>query len=222
MKESAHFDYAQCKQKGIIDPKIIIGGIIALVVIFFIATGNFKFSTSVNKNANKPSSQENQQPTQVPQSKPKSYQNEKYGITLEYPESWSLKESSSAVYIATFLSPKESSSDNFSEFLGIKVVDTTSKPNITLQEVADLWENQTKSASTSEAFVVADRKSSTLSGEEAKDIEYTAKIDDINAKGMVRIVLKNNKAYIFQYNAEATSYDKYLPDIETILASVTL
>ena len=39
-------------------------------------------------------------------------------------------------------------------------------------------------------------------------------------KGVVRITLNADKAYIFQYNARANAYDKFLPDIEAILASV--
>lgn len=206
-------------QKGIIDPKIIIGGIIALVVIFFIATGSFKFSASVKPNPNQPSKQQEQQtPTPAPESKPKTYQNETNGISLEYPASWSLKENPAKSYIAGFFSPKEGNSDNYLESLGLKAVDISSQPNITLQEAADLFENQTKQDEKS--FVVSDRKSSTVAGENAKDIIYTFKNKGDNGKGMARITLKNKKAYIFQYNALEKDYDKYLPDIETILTSV--
>lgn len=210
-------------QKGMVDPKIIISGIVILVVIFFLATGSLKFSASIKKNPTQPAEQTNQnQPSatsaEETKAKPKTYQNEKYGLSLEYPANWSLKENPAPSYIAGFYSPKEDASDTYDESLGVKAIDTSSQPNITLQEVADMWENQTKKAESS--FIVTDRKSSTIVGESAKDILYTFKNQGIDGKGMVRIALKNKTTYIFQYNAAEKSYDKFLPDIETILASV--
>lgn len=217
------FNYTQ---HGAISLPLIIGGIIALVVIFFIASGSFKFSASINKPATNGSSntspqqtQQNTPATSQPESKPKTYQNEKNGFSLEYPESWSLKENPAAGYVTGFFSPQESNSDNYKENLLVKIIDISTQPKITLQELADLWENQTKKAEGTN-FTVTDRTSSTLGGENAKDIVYIGKVDKIDLKGMVRITLKNGKAYIFQYNAEKPSYDKFLPDITKILASV--
>lgn len=219
MKKSAHFDCTQCKQQGIIDPKIIIGGIVVLVVVFFIATGSFKFSASVKPNSNQPSNKQGQTTTQQPQTKPKTYQSEKYRFALEYPSSWSLKENPSPSYVAGFFSPEEFNSDNYKENILVRVVDVSTQPIITLQEAADLWENQTKEEEGND-FNVTNRKSATIDGEDAKDIEYTAKSEGEDIKGFARVILKNNNAYIFQYNALADTYDKYLPDIEAILTSV--
>lgn len=206
-------------QQGVISPPVIIGGIIAIVVIFLITTGSFKFSGSV-KDSNKPAGNTEEQSASETKSKPKTYQNEASGFSLEYPENWSIKENPSKEYVVAFYSPKENSSDDYTEFLGIKVIDTSSKPNVTVLEIADLWENQTRDASKSDAFTVVDRKSASVSGAEARDVEYTAKFEEEDMKGVVRITLNASKAYVFQYNAKANAYDKYLPDIEAILASV--
>ena len=206
-------------QKGIVDPKIIIGGIIVLIVVFFLATGNFKFSASV-KNPDKSAPSVTQETTPAPTSKPKTYQNKKNNISLEYPDSWTLKENPAAGYIAGFYSPRESANDTYSENLGVKAVDTSTQPKITLQEVADAWENQTKK--TESTFAIVDRKSSTIAGEDARDIVYTFTEEGNSEKGITRITLKNEKAYIFQYSALEKTYDKYLPDIEAILTSVKL
>ena len=209
-------------QKGFVDPKIIIGGIVVLAVILFIATGNLKFSASITDNSkSKPTTSENTktaEATPQPTSKPKTYQSEANKISMEYPADWSLKENPAAGYIAGFISPKQSANDTFQENLGVKAIDISSQPNITLQEVADTWENQTKKSEST--FSVSDRKSSTVSGESAKDIVYTFKDQGDNGKGMTRITLKNKKAYIFQYNALEKDYDKFLPAIETILSSL--
>lgn len=206
-------------QKGIIDPKIIIGGIVVLVVVFILATGKFKFSASIN---NQPSSQtEGQTESETAPSVPKSYQSDQYKFSLQYPENWNVKESQGQ-YVAAFFSPEESSSDKYREFLGVKAVSTVSKPDITLQEAADLWETQTVKESEANSFTVIDRKSSTVSTLEAKDIIYTVNIENIPAKGFVRVVLANDNIYIFQYFAETDKYEKFLPEIEGIISSVTL
>ena len=205
-------------QRGIIDPKIIIGGIVILVVVFFLATGKFNFSATVDKNANKPSDQNQQTTTPTPESKPKTYQDEASGITLEYPADWSLRENTTNDFLAVFSSPKEGSSDNYTEALGIRVVDISSRPSVTLQEIADLWENQTKEATPS--LVVTDRTASTLADVDAKEIVYDFKDDKGNGRGMARIALKNNKAYILQFSAAEKDYERYLLIIKTILSSV--
>lgn len=211
-------------QKGIIDPKVIIGGIIALIVIFFLATGSFKFSASRTDQPSTSQSEE-QQTTQTEQplapSVPKSYQSEQYGFSLEYPGNWSYKEAQGQ-YVAAFFSPLESSSDKYREFLGIKAISTASKPDISLQEAADLWEEQTVAESTANNFKVTDRKSATVSGKEARDIFYTVDIDNIPAKGFVRVTKTGSNIYIFQYFSEADKYEKYIQDIESIISSVTL
>lgn len=215
-------------QEGIIDPKLIIGGIVILVVVFFLLTGNFKFSASINNSSSKNTDSSNpastntvsQQSSPTPEIKttPKTYQNDKYNLSLEYPANWSLKENPAPSYIAGFFSPKEDTDDSYDESLGVKAIDTSSQPNLTLQEMADAWENQTQKSENS--FVVTGRTSSTLSGENAKEIIYTFEKQGTNGKGMARMTLKDNTAYIFQYNATEKSYDKFLPDIEAVLASV--
>lgn len=211
-------------QRGVIDPKIIVGGIVVLVVIFFLSAGKFKFSAS---RSDQPSSsqkaEQKEEQTEQPQatSVPKEYKSDQYKFSLQYPENWNVKEAQGQ-YVASFFSPEESSSDKYREFLGVKAVSTASKPDITLQEAADLWETQTKKESTANNFTVMDRKSSTVSGLGAKDIVYTVDIKGIPAKGFVRIVLTDSNVYIFQYFAETDKYEKFLPDIEGIISSVTL
>lgn len=224
MNKTAHSDYTQCKQKGIVDPKIIIGGVVALVVIFFLATGNLKFSIFRNNQPPSPQkAEQKEEQAEQPQatSAPKSYQSDQYKFSLQYPENWSVKEKQGQ-YVAAFFSPEESSSDEYREFLGVKAVSTASKPSITLQEASDLWEEQTKKESTANNFKITDRKSSTVSNLEASDLIYTVDIEGIPAKGFVKIVRTDSNIYILQYFAETDKYEKYLPDIEGIISSITL
>lgn len=206
-------------QKGIVDPKIIIGGIIVLVVIFFLTTGKFNFSATRTDQETTPST--DQTKTTEPSSQTKSYQNDQYGFGLQYPSNWSLKEGEGG-YVATFLSPAESIGDKYFEFLGVRAV-KSSKSDITTQEAADLWEQQTVSGTKEESNLqIVDRSASSVAGEEAKTVVFTIDLDKVPSKGSVTITVKNNAVYIFQYFAEESKYDKYLPDIEAILSSVSL
>ena len=205
-------------QSGIVHLAVIVVVVLIIVVVIIsIASGSLKFSASITDTSSNNAQQSGQTPS-VPESKPKAYQNEKYGIALEYPASWSLKESPAESYIVAFFSPKDSESDTYLENLGVKAIDVSAQPDITLQEVADLWENQTKEAVPT--FSVVERKSSTLSGEATMDLVYTFQESEGAAKGMTKMTLKNNTAYIFQFSALETGYTKYLSDIEAILASV--
>lgn len=209
-------------QKGFVDPKIIIGGIIVLVVVFFLATGSFKFSASVkDSDKSEPPTEVNtqtEQPTPISTPKPKTYQNEANSFSLEYPADWSLKENPAQGYIVGVIAPKESTSDTYQENLLIKAINTSSQPNITLQQLADSWENQTTKAESS--LVIVDRQDVSLGEEQAKSLTYTFTNQDDNGKGMAQITLKNNKAYVFQFNALQKDFEKHLPAIQTILSSV--
>ncbi|MBI2019043.1 hypothetical protein HYS95_00045 [Candidatus Daviesbacteria bacterium] len=209
-------------QKGIVDPKIIIGGIVALAVIIILATGKFNFSASRNDQPSSESAttESQSEPTQAP-SAPKSYNNGQYKFSLEYPGEWDYKEAQGQ-YVTAFFSPLESSSDRYREFLGVKVVSTASKPDITLQQATDLWEEQTVAASKDKNFQITDRKSSTIAGNEARDLFFTVDIEGIAAKGFAKITMANENIYIFQYFAETDKYEKFLPDLESIISSVSL
>lgn len=214
----------QYKQIGVISPVvIIIVVIIVIVIVISIASGAFKFSGSVSKNDNQSTLEKSSvavEETSTP--KNKTYSNSASGISLEYPETWSIKEGTGG-FIASFHSPQEGNNDSYAEYLGFKVVDVSSKPEYTVATVADLWENQTRKETKGDAaFTVTDRKLSTIAENEAKDIEYTFKFNDMALKGLTRITLVNGKAYIFQYYAAEGDYDKYLPAVESILSSVKI
>ena len=211
-------------QLGVVSPIIIvIGVVIVIIVVISIASGALKFSGSVSKNDNQPAPEKSGVVVEeVSVSKNKTYANSASGISLEYPETWNIKEGVGG-FIASFHSPQEGNNDSYTEYLGYKVVDTSSKPEYTVATIADLWENQTKKETKEDAaFTVTDRKSSTVSGNEAKDIEYTFKFNDLALKGLTRVTLVGGKAYIFQYYAAEGDYDKYLLNVESIISSVKL
>lgn len=204
-------------QQGIIDPKIIIGGVIVAVVAFFVATGNFKFSGSVGNKQTSTTPAPGQSIPSQPSSTTKTYENQTYGMKLEYPDGWSMKENPASGIIVAFRSPKENSSDKFVDNVNVSNADISSKPNMTLMQLTDSWLKQTESAP---SFKLQDRKSTTLAGEAAEQIVYTFTSNGMDLKGMVVITMKNKMAYIITYTAEKTSYDKFENAANTIVSSL--
>lgn len=213
-KFSARFE---CKQKGIVDPKIIIGGIVVLAILFFLFTGKFKFSAS---RTDQPQAQQNESP-QEEKVEPKDYQNVDKKIKLKYPGNWELKENSDG-YNAIFMSPLESSSDKYREFVALKVVSTENYPNLTLDEIVQTWEKETAEQTTNSDYKIVERNPSTVSGNDAKDLVYEITVKNLPAKTLVRITMANDNAYIFKYYAEADKYDATLPQAEEIFSSINL
>lgn len=215
----------QNSQKKGVSVLLVIGiivGVIILAVILFMATGVLKFKFKVSRTGQGPTPTPTAAPTAPTErvAGPKSYQSQQYGFSLQYPGNWSLNENPGGQFKLAFKSAPESSTDKYFEFVGVNVADLSAKPGIGLQEVADTWEQQTVSASQNVNFQIIDRGVSTLGGEQARNIVFTAAPDGVPSKGLTRITLKNNKAYIFSYFAEADKYNTFLSQAESILSSV--
>ena len=198
-------------QRGFVSPVlIIIGSVVVLAIIFFVATGSFKFDASIDK------------PAQVSQDQsaaeePKTF--EKEGVSFNYPGDWQFQDSGAG--LGGFLSPKEGSNDIFQENVIVHKVDVSVKPDITLKEVVDsvIRENEEDFAS-SGSFELVDRSSVSLGGIEAEKVTYLASDANITSgKAMSVVALKDNFAYVINYTAEEKSFDKFLDGVELIISS---
>lgn len=139
---------------------------------------------------------------------------------MEYPEGWSIRENPSAGVIVAFGSPQESSSDTFVDNVNVSVSDFSSKPDMTLNEVSDLWQKQVKEDLAGETLELLETKPDTLAGQDAKRLVYTYSRQEKDIKGMVVITLKNKKAYIVTYTAEEKSFNKFENAANTVATSL--
>lgn len=142
-------------------------------------------------------------------------------ISIQAPSGWQLKESTDAGTQASFLAPKEGANDKFIENVNLHVSDLSAKPNVTLEEVANAW-SQTGKTDYPDSYAVISQENTTLAGVNAIKIIAKARDKVSDLKSMTIIILKDGKAYIFNYSAEEKSFDKFLPDVEKLLASVKL
>lgn len=193
-------------QKGFLPIPIII----IIAALFF---GGVAVSTGVIKvGSNKPS-----KPAPSGYSRT-DYKNEEEGLSVNLPSSdWTRKDGAGNT-LTQFFAPKEDVADKFIENVTLAVTDFSSKPNITLREVMDLWISQnTKDAPD---LKVTERIMVSYGGQNGEQITYTASQDKIPLKGRVVIILHSHKAYITHYIAEEKSFDKYLKGMTNILQSL--
>lgn len=227
MSKSSAQTRSDLAQKGAIPPILIGVGAIALLLIILSAAGVLKTSFKVSKNDGYSTEQQVAPPKDLqepaskkPQSQLKDYKNKNEGLSLQYPADWSIKENPSAGVIVAFGSPKESSSDTFVDNVNVLISDLSSKPEMTLDEVSNLWQKQTEEDLAAGAFKLSEIKPATLAGQDAKQLVFTYSLQGKDIKGMVVIALKDKKVYIVTYTAEKGSFDKFEDAANTIISSL--
>lgn len=98
-KLSAHFDYTQCKQKGVVNPVLIIAGVVILAIVAIsISSGAFKFSGYVRNDANQTQDQAQDSQPQESQKQEESqplnlsenYTHSSPAFSFKYPGNWGL------------------------------------------------------------------------------------------------------------------------------------
>jgi len=203
------FKVTSDNQRGVAHLGIIVAVIVVLLLVFVFATGDFKFSASINQNS---STEEMAEPNFF----------EGSGVSLSYPGDWRQSDTPTG-YIAAFSSPSEGANDYFSENINVKSIDISSQPNSTVTQIADLWLTQTSADYSAEDFQIQERNTTTLSGLPAEQLVYLITDGDINGKGMSSIVIKNGNAYLFTFTAESSeSYDRFIDSVNSILSSLEI
>ncbi|MBI4039283.1 hypothetical protein HY388_00455 [Candidatus Daviesbacteria bacterium] len=207
--------HQQSAQKGIVaHPVLIAAAIIGLLIIFLYAIGALKFDLTVKKSSQGTSSS-------ATTSQSKTYQNDQVGISLNFPASWRYQEKPNKDTVVGFLSPL-GKDDQFAENVIVRIVDLSSNPSLTLQEGVDLWIEQTKGSYSTGDFAVVSQAPATVASMPARRVVFLLKDQGIEGKGMATITIQNNTAYIFVYLAETKSFDKFLSDANSIVASLKI
>ena len=146
-----------------------------------------------------------------------SYDNIAQGIKIKYPDNWNKQEESNAITkeVVQFISPKESDADKFQERLIVTVEPTSNKTldeytKLSKQEILKLDKNAK----------IAQEGESTLAGKNGYRVVYTTKEGNEELKKLNVWTMKNDKAYLITYEAEAGKYEKFLPVVEKMIKSL--
>ena len=143
----------------------------------------------------------------------------KIGLTTL--KSWSKQQQGAVTF---FLSPKENEKDQFQENVNTMVQDLSSQP-LTLEDYTNLTKQQIIQAFGSSAIVSI--KDLNFAGHQAKEMVYNMPKNLMqgryqNLKLRQVWFIKDNKAYLLTYTAEASKYDSYLETAKGIFDSFNL
>ncbi len=153
----------------------------------------------------------------------RSYVNPVFGISVNYPSTWSAFELNSrfrdniTYAVALLRAPLESSSDKFAERVNFGIQNMILN-NMTLQaytsKILDALRNDT-------GIKIQESSPTTLAGQPANKIVYTD--DRINGNKLKKIqvwtVVNNSKAYVITFASEDSKFADYLPEAQNILSS---
>ncbi|RCJ19916.1 serine/threonine protein kinase [Nostoc sp. ATCC 43529] len=152
---------------------------------------------------------------QTPRQNFLTYQDSSYGIKIQYPESWKIQETPNLITkkLVTFLSPKQTDTDDFQEFITITIENFSG----TLKESQDLFIKEVQ-ATLSDATIV-NKSETTLAKKRANQLIFVGKDGNKNLKSLQIWTLKGNQAYVVTYLAAINDYDRFLPTAEKMIES---
>ena len=154
----------------------------------------------------------------------KTYENLTLGIKIQYPSHWEKSDESRST--VTFSSPLKGYSDFYRENVNVVVLYSR---NMSLDATVNTLINYDKRSYNNftllnDSNVKNSIINTTLDGYPARKIVYTYNnlLHRLELKGMDVIAIKGNKAYVFSYSAEPSSYDYYLSMIQKMIGSLQL
>jgi len=156
----------------------------------------------------------------------RNYVNPVFGISVEYPSTWSAFDLNSkfrdnATYaVALLRAPLENASDKYAE--GVRFgMQKFKVNNVTLNDYTSAILNSYRNAT---GVKILDSSPTTLAGQPAHRVVYTDdRVEGIKLKKMqVWSVLNNSKAYVITFGSEESKYNDYLPQAQNIMNSLKI
>ncbi|MGK7893960.1 MAG: hypothetical protein AB4372_10140 [Xenococcus sp. (in: cyanobacteria)] len=143
-----------------------------------------------------------------------SYENFTYGIVVERPKHWSIQEENSFLNPEIiFLSPKENNTDTFREQVKL-YIEKLAIP-LSLNEYTELAVQKIVSSNS----IIEPPKNISFANQEGRKVIYQ---DPDEMKRLEVWTIKNQKAYIITYTAEADKFQKFAEQAETIIQSLEI
>lgn len=158
----------------------------------------------------------------------KTYENEKFGLTVSYPPKWSVDElrtdpamPSNNSIVAIFKSPSQGQNDKYLE----NVIVNIQGPRSNIKSLEIYRENSLKAFNNmNDTIKITKSGKDTLAGLPAHQLLYTSTgIQGLNLQKMqVFTVVNNNTAYVVTFGAEDAEYEKNIQDVEKLINSVKI
>jgi hypothetical protein len=192
-----------------------------MIIIITIISLSFSFTITRN------SQQQTLAQTSASTSSFVTYENSNYRFKIQYPSNWEkvefspgIKESGRSI-IVNFISPQETFSDLFREYLIIEVQDHPSNAISLDRYTSQLIDTYKKSLP---RFAVIESNTSTATytnvGHPSHKIVYSYSDSIVGKAEVMEIdIIEGNRLYSLSYHADATKYSSYLPAIEKMIKS---
>ncbi len=158
----------------------------------------------------------------------KTYENQKFGLTVSYPPTWSVDEirtdpatPSNNSIVAIFKSPSQGQNDKYLE----NVIVNIQGPRSNIKSLETYTNNsQIAFNNMSDTIKITKSGKDTLAGLPAHQLLYTSTgIQGLNLQKMqVFTVVNNNTAYVVTFSAEDSEYEKNIQNIEKLINSVKI
>ena len=158
----------------------------------------------------------------------KTYENQKFGLTVSYPPTWSVDElrkdpavPSNNSIIAIFKSPSQGQNDKYLE----NVIVNIQGPRSNIKSLEIYTENSLKAFNNmSDTIKITKSIKDTLSGFPAHQLQYTSTgIPGLTLQKMQEFtVVNNNTAYVVTFGAEVPEYTKNLQNVEKLIDSIKI
>jgi hypothetical protein len=154
------------------------------------------------------------------------YENSNYRFKIQYPSNWEkvefspgIKESGRSI-IVNFISPQETFSDLFREYLIIEVQDHPSNA-ISLDQYTSQQIDTYKKSLPRFAVIESNASTATTNVDHPSHKIVYSYSDSIVGKAEVMEIdiIEGNRLYSLSYHADATKYSSYLPAIEKMIKS---
>ena len=147
-----------------------------------------------------------------------SYENDVYGISVEYPDDWGISENYMGGIVA-FASLFEGADDRFAENVNI-FYEPLPNDTITLDEYAGLSISFLEDYFND--FELLESKNTLINNMLAKRLVYTYDQGTYIIKIMQILIVRDKEAFVITYTAESEKYDDYLDIADHIIQSFRL
>jgi hypothetical protein len=192
------------------------------IIIIIITIISLSFSFTITRN----SQQQTLAQTSASTSSFVTYENSNYRFKIQYPSNWEKVEFSPGIkeygrnIIVNFISPQETFSDLFREYLIIEVQDHPSNARSLDQYVSQQIHTYKKSLP---RFAVIESNASTPTtnvDHPSHKLVYSYSDSTVGKAEIMEIdMIEGNRLYSLSYHADATKYSSYLPVIEKMIKS---
>lgn len=215
---------APTNQKGFAaSPPVIIGGIVIVVIIvLLVAGGKFKFSANITpteKNQTITSesvTQETPTPTPAPVSTStfKTFTSESMNLSFEYPEDWTVKETSDTITIALI---EEGTTNNAAAAITAIKRSLGSAKGLQFASVVDLQKVALKKEFNTSEFTVDE--TTKIGDKEARLLGFEGNISGNTLTGRYLTTIDEDNIYAMTVLTDADKWSKYAGDLQKALNS---